>query len=167
MTDLAFWRLRSHLRGTLVLPGDEGYDDARAVWNAAIDRRPAAVVHCADPTDVVRALELDRARSLPVAVRGGGHGFAGKATCDGGLVIDCSPMQHVDVDPARRVARAGAGRTLVDLDAATPRPPPAGPPPRGGPPGGPAAPSSIWTRRRRRSGSRRPWARCRRRASRG
>jgi FAD/FMN-containing dehydrogenase len=119
MTDLAFSRLRSHLRGTLVLPGDEGYDDARAVWNAAIDRRPAAVVRCADPTDVVRALEFARARSLPVAVRGGGHGFAGKATCDGGLVIDCSPMQHVDVDPARRVARAGAGCTLVDLDAAT------------------------------------------------
>src|SRR4029453_19473725 len=105
MTDLAFSRLRSHLRGTLVLPGDEGYDDARAVWNAAIDRRPAAVVHCADPTDVVRALEFARARSLPVAVRGGGHGLAGKATFDGGLVNDRSPMQHGDGGPPRRRAR--------------------------------------------------------------
>jgi FAD/FMN-containing dehydrogenase len=119
MTDLAFSRLRSHLQGTLVLPEDEGYDDARAVWNASIDRQPAAVVRCADPADVVRALEFARGRSLPVAVRGGGHGFAGKATCDGGIVIDCSPMRHVDVDPARRVARADAGCTLGDLDAAT------------------------------------------------
>ena len=119
MTDVGYSRLRSQLRGTLVLPEDEGYDDARAVWNAAIDRRPAAVARCADPTDVVRALEFARARSLPVAVRGGGHGFAGKATCDGGLVIDCSPMRHVDVDPARRLARAGAGCTLGDLDSAT------------------------------------------------
>ncbi|HJW69852.1 MAG TPA: FAD-binding protein [Candidatus Binatia bacterium] len=86
MTDLGFLRLRSHLRGTLVLPEDEGYDDARAVWNAAIDRRPAAVARCAHPTDVVRALEFAHAVSLPVAVRGGRHGFAGKATCDGGLV---------------------------------------------------------------------------------
>ena len=119
MTDLAFSRLRSQLRGSLVLPAEEGYDDARAVWNAAIDRRPAAVVRCADATDVVRALEFARARSLPIAVRGGGHSFAGKATCDGGLVIDCSPMRQVDVDPARAVVRAGAGCTLGDLDAAT------------------------------------------------
>jgi FAD/FMN-containing dehydrogenase len=119
MSDPAFSHLRGNLRGSLVLPDDEGYDDARAVWNAAIDRRPAGVVRCADSTDVVRALEFARARSLPVAVRGGGHGFAGKATCDGGVVIDCSPLRHVDVDPARRVVRAGAGCTLADLDAAT------------------------------------------------
>src|SRR5262245_31782726 len=119
MTDPAFSRLRSQLRGSLVLPEEDSYDDARAVWNAAIDRRPAAIARCADASDVVRALEFARTRELPIAVRGGGHSFAGKATCDGGLVIDCSPMRHVDVDPARRVARAGAGCTLGDLDAAT------------------------------------------------
>jgi len=119
MTDPALGRLRSSLRGTLLLPEDDGYDDARAVWNAAIDRRPAAVARCADPTDVVRALEVARTCGLAVAVRGGGHSFAGKSTCDGGLVIDCSPMKAVEVDPARRVARAGAGCTLADLDGTT------------------------------------------------
>src|SRR6185503_17280007 len=118
MTD-AFSRLRSALRGTIVLPEDQGYDDARAVWNAAIDRRPAAVVRCADPGDVTRAVVFARAQGLAVAVRGGGHGFAGKATCDGGLVIDCSPMRRIEVDPVRRVARAGGGCTLGDFDATT------------------------------------------------
>jgi len=115
----ALSRLRSELHGTLVLPGDEEYESARAVWNAAIDRRPAAVVRCVDSTDVIRAVRLARDQGLPVAVRGGGHGFAGRATCDGGLVIDCSPMRRVDVDPVCRVARAGAGCTLGDFDAAT------------------------------------------------
>jgi FAD/FMN-containing dehydrogenase len=115
----AFSRLRSELHGTLVLPGDEDYESARAVWNAAIDRRPAAVVRCTDTTDVIRAIRVARAERLSVAVRGGGHGFAGKATCDDGLVIDCSPMRRVEVNPARRLARAGAGCTLADFDAAT------------------------------------------------
>jgi FAD/FMN-containing dehydrogenase len=119
MTDPALARLRASLRGSLVLPDDDGYDDARAVWNAAIDRRPAAVVRCADATDVVRALELADTLGLPIAVRGGGHSFAGKSTCEGGLVIDGSPMKQVAVDPQRRVARAGAGCTLGDFDAAT------------------------------------------------
>jgi FAD/FMN-containing dehydrogenase len=119
MTDPALARLRASLHGSLVLPEDAGYEDARAVWNAAIDRRPAAIVRCADATDVVRALELADARSLPIAVRGGGHSFAGKSTCDGGIVIDGSPMKAVVVDPKRRTARAGAGCTLGDFDAAT------------------------------------------------
>jgi FAD/FMN-containing dehydrogenase len=119
MSDLAFARLRSSLRGTLVLPEDDGYEEARLVWNAAIDRRPSAIVRCADAHDVVRALELARKLDLTVAVRGGGHSFAGKGTCEGGLVIDCSPMKQVKVDPANRVVRAGAGCTLAEFDAAT------------------------------------------------
>jgi FAD/FMN-containing dehydrogenase len=115
----AFSRLRSDLRGTLVLPMDDGYEDARAVWNAAIDRRPAAVLRAADASDVVRAIAFARAEGLPLAVRGGGHSFAGKATCDGGLVVDCSPMRRVEVDPVRRTARADAGCTLGDFDPAT------------------------------------------------
>ncbi|HJQ84299.1 MAG TPA: FAD-binding oxidoreductase [Candidatus Binatia bacterium] len=119
MTDPAFARLRSSLHGTLLLPEDDGYEEGRAVWNAAIDRRPAAIVRCADPSDVTRALELARARELPIAVRGGGHSFAGKSTCDGGIVIDCGPMKEVTVDPGRRVLRAGGGCTLRDVDGAT------------------------------------------------
>ncbi len=119
MMDREFARLRSSLRGSLVLPDDESYDDTRAVWNAAIDRRPAAIARCANASDVQRALEVGRARGLPIAVRGGGHSFAGKAVCDDGLVIDGTPMKQVDIDRERRVARAGAGCTLGDFDAAT------------------------------------------------
>ena len=115
----ALARLRSMLRGNLVLPDDDGYDDARAVWNAAIDRRPAAIARCADARDVQQALEVARAQNLLVAVRGGGHSFAGKAVCDAGLVIDGSPMKRVDIDRERRIARAGTGCTLGDFDAAT------------------------------------------------
>jgi len=115
----AIGTLRSRLRGSLVLPEDVAYDDARAVWNAAIDRRPAAIARCADATDVIRVLEVARDSGLPIAVRGGGHSFAGKGTCDGGIVLDCSPMKAVDVDAGRRVARAGGGCTLGDLDTAT------------------------------------------------
>jgi FAD/FMN-containing dehydrogenase len=119
MANPAFARLRSSLRGNLVLPGDETYDDARAVWNAAIDRRPAAIARCADAGDVQRALEVARAENLSVAVRGGGHSFAGKAVCDGGVVIDGTPMKQVQIDRERLVARAGTGCTLGDFDAAT------------------------------------------------
>jgi FAD/FMN-containing dehydrogenase len=119
MVDPTLARLRSSLRGGVVLPCDEGYDDARAVWNAAIDRRPAAIVRCADASDVQRALEFAGTRGLSIAVRGGGHSFAGKAVCDGGLVIDGTPMKQVEIDRERRVARAGAGCTLGDFDAAT------------------------------------------------
>jgi FAD/FMN-containing dehydrogenase len=119
MIDPAFTRLRSSLRGSLVLPGDESYDDTRAVWNAAIDRRPAAIARCADAADVQRALEFGRGRGLSVAVRGGGHSFAGKAVCDDGLVIDGTPMKQVRIDRERRLARAGAGCTLGDFDSAT------------------------------------------------
>src|SRR5688572_32656134 len=119
MDETALLRLRGQLRGTLILPEESGYDEARAVWNAAIDRRPAAIVRCASPTDVERAIELAHAHDLVVAVRGGGHSFAGKSTCDGGLVIDLSGMKRIDIDVAGRVAREQGGCTLADFDTAT------------------------------------------------
>src|SRR4051794_25227654 len=105
--------------GELLAPGDAGYDAARAIWNGAIDRRPALIARCRDAEDVRAALALARERELAIAVRGGGHGVAGLAINDGGLVIDLSPMTAIAVDPDNRTARARAGVLWGDLDAAT------------------------------------------------
>jgi hypothetical protein len=108
--------LRAKLRGSLCVPGDEGYDPARTLWNAMVDRRPGLVVRCLGASDVVNALKLAREQKLLVAVRGGGHNIAGKAVCDGGLLIDLSLMKSVRVDPASRTARVEPGATLADFD---------------------------------------------------
>jgi DNA-binding HxlR family transcriptional regulator len=105
--------------GWVVTPGDEGYDDARAVWNGAIDRRPAFIAGCTGQADVAAALRFARDRGLPVAVRGGGHSVAGTSVCDDGVVIDLSPMKAIQVDPAARTVRAGAGLRWGEFDAST------------------------------------------------
>ena len=110
--------LRGHLRGALCYPGEPGYDEARTIWNAMIDRRPAAIVRAAAAEDVARAIGVARERQLPLSVRGGGHNIAGLAVCDGGLMIDLSPLKTVRVDPARRTARVEPGATLADFDKA-------------------------------------------------
>ena len=106
-------------RGSLLTPDSPGYDEARTIWNAMIDRRPGLIVQCADANDVARAVRFARAHDLLVAVRGGGHNIAGNAVCDGGLMIDLSPMRSVRVDQAARTARVGAGCTLGDVDRTT------------------------------------------------
>lgn len=106
-------------RGELVFPDSPGYDAARRVWNAAIDCYPAVVVRCASREDVATALRLARRHDLPVAVRGGGHSFAGHSTCDGGVVIDLSRMKRVTVDARRRVALVEPGLTWGELTEAT------------------------------------------------
>lgn len=111
--------LRGRLRGELVRPGDPGYDDARRVWNGMIEKRPGLVVRCAEAGDVAAAVTFAREHELLLAVRGGGHNIAGKSVCDGGLLIDLSPMKEVRVDPERRTARAGAGLKLGELDRET------------------------------------------------
>ena len=108
--------LRAKLRGSLCVPGDEGYDPARTLWNAMVDRRPGLVVRCLGASDVVNALKLAREQKLLVAVRGGGHNIAGKAVCDGGLLIDLSLMKSVRVDHESRTARVEPGATLADFD---------------------------------------------------
>ena len=104
--------------GEVVLPGDDGYDAARAVWNRMVDRRPAAVVRPTRADDVVPALRFARERDLQIAVRGGGHSIPGFSTCDDGLVIDLSRMRGAEVDPERRVARVAGGSLLAELDDA-------------------------------------------------
>jgi FAD/FMN-containing dehydrogenase len=112
----AIERLRRALTGELITASDVGYDDARRVWNAAIDRYPALVARCAGPADVILALRFARDRELPVAVRCGGHSVAGHSTCDGGVVIDLSPMRAIEIDPEARRARVQGGALLRDLD---------------------------------------------------
>jgi len=111
--------LRSSFRGALLPPGEEGYEEARSVWNGAIDRHPALIARCAGADDVVEAVRFARERELPVTVRGGGHAVAGHAVCDGGLMIDLSLMKAVEVDPDARTARAAGGLLWRELDAAT------------------------------------------------
>ncbi|NLS73468.1 FAD-binding oxidoreductase [Bradyrhizobium brasilense] len=107
------------LKGQVVLDGSAGYDEARKVWNGAVDRRPAMIAYCADTRDVVEAVTFARSRTFPVAVRSGGHNVAGLSVCDGGMVIDLSRMKRIDVDPVRRTARAEAGLDLGEFDRAT------------------------------------------------
>ena len=109
----------SNLKGSLLTPDSPGYDEARTVWNAMIDRRPGLIVRCAEASDVARAVRFARSHDLLVAVRGGGHNIAGNAVCDGGLMIDLSPMRSIRVDQATRTARVGAGCTLGDVDRTT------------------------------------------------
>ena len=111
--------LRTRFRGALLRPGEEGYDEARRVWNGAIDRRPGLVARCAGADDVVAAVRFAREHDLLVSVRGGGHSIAGHGVCDGGLMIDLSLMKAIRVDPAARTARAAGGVLWSELDRAT------------------------------------------------
>jgi len=108
-------RLREHVRGEVREPDDAGYDDARRVWNGAVDRRPAAVVRCLDEDDVRTALLVAREHDVPLTVRGGGHDWAGRALTDGGVTLDLSAMRDVVVDRSRGVAHALGGAHVSDV----------------------------------------------------
>lgn len=111
--------LKAALRGALLRPGDAGYDESRTIWNAMIDRRPALIARCTGAADVMLAVNFAREHGLLLAVRSGGHNIAGNAVCDGGMMIDLSPMKLVCVDPESRTAHVGPGATLGDLDHET------------------------------------------------
>jgi FAD/FMN-containing dehydrogenase len=117
--EAAIAHLGESFTGALVTPGDPAYHVARKVWNGTIDRRPVVIARCTSGTDVAAALKLARERGLAVAVRGGGHSFAGYGTCDDGLVIDLSLMKGIEVDPQARTATAGAGVLWGELNEAT------------------------------------------------
>jgi FAD/FMN-containing dehydrogenase len=107
---------RGGLRGQLCLPGEAGYDEARTIWNAMIDRRPAAVVRAAGAGDVLHAVRLAAQHGLLLSVRGGGHNIAGNAVCEGGLMLDLSGMAAVRIDAGARRARVEPGARLADFD---------------------------------------------------
>ncbi len=117
----AIARLRATIDGLVLEPGDEGYDEARRVWNGMIDKRPALVVRAASTADVAPVLALARETGLPLAIRGGGHNVAGNGTVDDGVVLDLGALNTVEVDPASRLVRVGPGATLGDVDRATER----------------------------------------------
>jgi len=111
--------LNEQIAGEVLLSGQPGYDDARAVWNAMIDRKPGLIVKCKNADDVVKAVSYARDHNLPVSIRGGGHNVAGHAVCDDGVMINLSSMRGVQVDAERRRARVEGGATWGDVDAET------------------------------------------------
>ena len=117
--EAAVAQLRASHRGALLRPGDDGYDAARRVWNGMIDRHPALIARCSGAADVIAAVTFARTHGLLVAVRGGGHSVTGSAVCEGGLVLDLSPMKGIRVDPERRTAWDQGGATWGDLDHET------------------------------------------------
>ncbi len=119
LSQAAISALKASLQGELLCPDDSGYDAARTVWNAMIDRRPRLIARCTNANDVVAAVNFARAQEMIVSVRGGGHNIAGKAVCDDGLMIDLSPMKGIQVDPAQRLAHIEPGVLWSELDQAT------------------------------------------------
>ncbi|HUP08106.1 MAG TPA: FAD-binding oxidoreductase [Caldimonas sp.] len=111
--------LSAHLSGGTLQRGSDGYDAARRIWNAAIDRHPAVIARCLTEDDVQVAVRFASEHRILTSVRGGGHHIAGNAVADGGLMIDLSGMRAVEVDSAQRIARVGAGALLADVDRAT------------------------------------------------
>jgi FAD/FMN-containing dehydrogenase len=108
--------LKSGLRGPLLLPDSAGFDEARSIWNAMIDRQPAMILRCAGVADIRQGIGFARDNGLPLAIRGGGHNIGGSALCDDGVVLDLSSMKSVRIDPAARRAYVEPGATLHDFD---------------------------------------------------
>jgi len=111
--------LRARLRGQLLLSRDDGYEGARKIWNGAFDRHPALIARCTGAADVVQAISFARSHELLTAVRSGGHSISGQSTCDGGLMIDLSPMKGIRIDPLHRSAEVQSGVLLGELDRET------------------------------------------------
>jgi FAD/FMN-containing dehydrogenase len=112
-------QLGEGFKGEVIAPGDPGYDNARAVWNGSIDKRPALIVRPTGAADVIDAVNYARAEGVPLAVRCGGHSVAGNGTVDGGVLVDLSSLKGVHVDPQARTARVNGGVLVGELDRET------------------------------------------------
>src|SRR3984893_1027195 len=112
-------RFQTAFLGEFIRPGDSGYETARKIWNASIDKQPGIIVRCSGVADVVAAVNFARENELLVSVRGGGHNVSGKALCDDGIVIDLSGMKGIHVDAKNHSARVQGGATLHDVDRET------------------------------------------------
>jgi hypothetical protein len=119
ISESAVRNFKAALRCQSICPGEPGYDVGRTNHNANIDRRPAIIARCAGAADVIACVQFARENDVLVSVRGGGHSIAGKAVCDGGLMIDLAAMKGIRVDPARRTVRAEPGLTLGEFDRET------------------------------------------------
>src|SRR5581483_10502864 len=119
MRSLDIQPLRSSFSGGLIEPGDNAYNDARRIWNASIEKRPALIARCSTVADVIAAITFARENDLLTAIRGGGHNVGGRALCDDGIVIDLSRMRSVQVNASNRTVRVEGGTTLGDLDRET------------------------------------------------
>jgi FAD/FMN-containing dehydrogenase len=119
MCAMDFLPLQSSFRGEILTASDAGYDTARQIWNASVNKRPAAIARCSGVADIVSAVNFSRENNLLAAIRGGGHNVGGRALCDDGLVIDLSPMRAVHVDGLARTVRVQGGATLGDMDRET------------------------------------------------
>lgn len=119
LEEAAVAAFKVRLRGALLCAGDAGYDDARKIWNGMIDKKPGLIVRCTGVADVINAVNFALTHKLLLSVRGGGHNVAGNAVCDGGIMIDLSPMKSVRVDLATRTARAEPGLTWGEFDRET------------------------------------------------
>ena len=122
LKETAVEEFKKSLRGEVLSAGDDGYDDARKIWNAMIDRRPGLIARCVGAADVINSVNFAHTNNLLVAVRGGGHsvpGHSGHSVCNGGLMIDLSPMKSIRVDPVGRTARAEPGAKFLDFDRET------------------------------------------------
>lgn len=119
LSDGALDSLQAKLRGAILLASDAAYDDARTIWNALIDHRPALIVRCAGAADVTQVVRFAGDHDILVSIRSGGHSIAGKCVCDGGLMIDLARMKSIRVDPAGRIARAEPGVLGAELDHET------------------------------------------------
>jgi len=110
--------LKNKVKGEIVLPGDPNYNEAREIWNAMIDRKPAVIIQCAEADDVPHAISYARDNGLEISIRGGGHNIAGSALCNNGVMIDFSNMKAVKVDVQKKRAYVELGATLGDFDKA-------------------------------------------------
>src|ERR1700760_4472360 len=119
MAVMGIQEFKSAFQGQIFEPSDAGYDDARRIWNASVDKHPRLIARCSGVGDVIAAVHFARANSLLTAIRGGGHNVGGRALCDDGIVIDLSGMRSVYVDPGHRTVRVQGGATLGDMDSET------------------------------------------------